>query len=307
LFREARHATLADMSSSPSPAPNSVARIELGERLHELRSLSGLTGAQVKAASGIDPGSLSRYEKGERRIAAGTASKLLTLYGASERDREDVLTLIDMDAALSVQKRKTAWWRAFTAVLTPTGFDGFLSLERSACRLRNYELSVVHGRLQTREYAELVVSGMRPELSADDVRKLVDVREKRQREAGAGAPVEFQALLDESALRRPDIDPAVMRGQLQRLLRESRNPGNVIRVLPAGAGFHPGKAGSFLIMSFPEARRQVAWVELCHRSLCFESPADVDAYERTFTYLWNRALTPEATRTLFEQVLKELS
>jgi hypothetical protein len=59
-------------------------------------------------------------------------------------------------------------------------------------------------------------------------------------------------VLDEATLRRPVGAPAVMRGQLERLIGVSALPNVTLQVLPFSAGLHAGMDGEFTIFSFSD-------------------------------------------------------
>ncbi|OPC76801.1 hypothetical protein B4N89_45850 [Embleya scabrispora] len=290
-------ATLTDMPHTKA-SPASIARIELGELIKQLRTLAGLTLTEAAHELGIDAPRLSRLENAEGQLRPALAERLFGLYQANDRDRAHVLALMEADAAAVAQQRRPKWWKGAADLLVPMGFDGFLKLERMANVLRNYEPRVIQGRLQTRAYAERVVTGSRLGIKPDEVKALVDVRMRRQRDVRDGEIRRFEALVEESTLRFPGVEPDVMREQIDALLTSSHDPLNTIRVLPIATGFHPGMTGPFMLMEFPNTQRRAVWAELERRSVFFESPADVDVYVEAFDDMWNnRALTPRRPAT----------
>jgi hypothetical protein len=172
--------------------------------------------------------------------------------------------------------------------------------------MSNYEMSLVPGLLQTPDYARHVIAGMRPDLKPAEVKGLVEIRMDRQRRVADGALRDFRALIDESALRRIIGDRTVMRCQLERLLAEFEQPRNTVRILPNGIECHPGLAGPFMLMHFPEATRDVVWVETMVSSVYFDGETYADRYTEVFADLWERALEPDDTRVRLKQMIKEL-
>ncbi|WP_059006556.1 helix-turn-helix domain-containing protein [Streptomyces specialis] len=289
----------------------SLERMEVGGRLQELRTRTGLTLSQVarhpllrERGVKLDATALSRLENGRRSISRETVDALLDSYEARAEERQEILALLTVDAT---RRRRPSLWRRHAAVLSPMQFEGYLTLEPRASRLRNYQPALIQGLLQTPDYARHVIERMRPDLSPADVRGLVDVRIDRQRKVEDGALTEFRALIDGSSLRRVIGGEAVMRAQLEHLLAASEQPRNTIRILPETVGCHPGLAGPFVLMSFPTVTREVVWVEIMDRSVYFEEPAEVDRYAQVFRDLWNRALEPDDTRAHLKKLIKEPS
>jgi transcriptional regulator with XRE-family HTH domain len=285
-------------------APRSVARSQLGARLRELRERAELTLAEAAACAESDAGALSRVENGLRGLPLETAERLLDCYGVRDTAvRNEVQELIRVDGA---RRRRPAWWKRHHEVLSPTHFDGYLALEANACALRNYEPLLVPGLLQTAEYAHVAIASMRPELGQAQVKQLVEIRMARQHKVLEGDTIELSALVDEAVLLRLAEHRPIVRGQLERLVEASDRPQTTIRLAPMSLGLHPGAAGAFMLMSFPETTRDVVWVETMHRAVYFEEEAEVEHYTEAFAKLWDRALTPDDTRARLKEMIKEL-
>ncbi|EFL19897.1 predicted protein [Streptomyces sp. C] len=285
---------------------------ELGRRIEVLRENRDVTQAMVVAwlhERGIktDTSALSRIEGGKRRaVPRELIEALLEYYQADDQTARQILDLLTTGTASPGRRRRPGLWRRHAELLGPMNFQGYLEQEPQASTLRNYEPELVPGLLQSERYALHAISTMRPELKPADVRGLLEVRLDRQRKIADGPLHMFQALIEEGALGRTVGDRSVMREQLEHLLRAEENPRTSIRILPRNVGCHPGLAGAFMLMSFPQANRDVAWVETMNRSLYFEKEGEVDRYTEVFTGLWERALDPVATRTLLKDMIKEL-
>lgn len=72
----------------------------LGQRLRAAREAAHLTQRDVEARTGIDQGSVSRMEKGDRDVAALELGCLATLYGA------DVADLLGLPLSLDTLRSK---------------------------------------------------------------------------------------------------------------------------------------------------------------------------------------------------------
>ncbi|MEU7322574.1 helix-turn-helix transcriptional regulator [Streptomyces griseoviridis] len=293
--------------------PWSLTLSEVGLRLEEMRERRSLTQGDVAKHEvlrrhdiKIDKSGLSRLERGQRRsVARDLVEALLEIYQANATERLEVLALLSADTTPAGRPRP-ALWRRNAHLLGPMQFEGFLKMERRATKLSNYERDVWPGLLQTEDYAHGVISQMRPDLHPSEVKVLVDVRMDRQQQVRQGKLAEFRALVDERVLRVDVDDRAVARRQLERSLEESEDTRNIIRILPETVGVHLGAAGPFVTMAFPEAGREVAWVETMVSSLYVEREEDVQRYTAAFTILWERALDPDETRRRLEKRIKEL-
>ncbi|MGW2690069.1 DUF5753 domain-containing protein, partial [Streptomyces sp. NPDC001414] len=256
-----------------------------------------------------DPRSRSHtgvLERGlRRRVARDLVDALLECYQANATERSEILALLGADTTPAGRPRP-ALWRRNANLLGPMQFEGFLKMERRAADLANYERDVWPGLCQIEDYALIVIAQMRPELRPSEVKALVDVRMDRQQRVREGALKNFRALVDESALLDTIGNEAVCKRQLERILAESEEPRNTIRILPASVGLHPGSAGAFVLMTFPEAAREVVWVETMVSSVYFDGEVDVQRYNAAFTNLWERALDPEETRMRLKEKIKEL-
>lgn len=219
-----------------------------------------------------------------------------------------------MDASL---RRKPKWWKRHVDVLSPTAFDNYLALEAAAVGQRTYEPLLIPGILQTADYAHAVIPAMRPDFTAAQVKRLVEIRLSRQRRIlqpgtpdigeNASPRANLMILLDARALQPSTAGACVMRGQMQRLIEASDHPQIALRMSPESAGLHPGLAGSFVIMEFPSAAaRDVVCVELMRRSVYLDDEAEVAQYHDTFNGLWKRSLTTAETSDYLKHKMEEL-
>jgi transcriptional regulator with XRE-family HTH domain len=293
-------------------APWSLTLNEVGARLQELREARDLTlaaVAQLLHERGVktDASALSRVEGGKRRtVSRELVDALFAIYEADSQTRDEVVGLLAVETTPGGRQRRPALWRRHAGLLGPMAFESYLKLEPRASLIRNYEPALVPGLLQTSDYASHVIAGIRAELTPAEVRGLVDVRMDRQRKLANGALQGFQALIESAALRRMVGGRDIMRAQVRHLLEASEEPRNSVRVLPEKIGCHPGLAGAFVLMSFPEAARDIVWIETMTRSVYVEDEEDVARYSEAFGGLWERALDAEATRAHLGQVIKEL-
>ncbi|GAA2575266.1 MULTISPECIES: helix-turn-helix domain-containing protein [Streptomyces] len=273
-------------------APQSVYRRQLAARLRELREASGLTLTEVSEQIEVNQGSLSRIETGERGTTPVLVRALLDCYAVTDSElRDDILDLVRAD-----KEQQKPWWRKYSAVLTPTRYDGYLALEAGAIALANYQPLLVPGLLQTEDYARAVIAQMRPDLGADQVDALVKVRMERQESRLSGEhPAELRAVLDEAVLHRVIGSPTVMRQQFARLVQVGEQPNVTIQILPFTLGAHPGLYGPFVILAFPQPTAPLVWLENPNNSVYLGSQSDIQNYTDTFDQLRASAFSPAET------------
>ena len=115
-------------------------------------------------------------------------------------------------------------------------------------------------------------------------------------------------MLNEAAIRRVVGGTDVMRGQLQHIVQIASRPHINVQVLPFRAGAHPAMDGSFIILGFPEAPDpDVVYLESQTGSLYLEKLPEVDRYQAMFNHLVAKALGPEESVSLIDQVAAEMA
>lgn len=277
-----------------------VRRRRLGTELRQLRESNAYKLEEVAAQLGVAPSTLSRIETGKAPTKSAYLNQMLEMYGVVDPAQRQVL--VDM----AREGHRKGWWAAYDDVL-PSGFDIYVGLEAETAAVRGYEVSMVHGLLQTPDYARAVLREMFPRHGIDQIERLVDLRIERQRRFGDDPPLELWAILDEAVIRRPVGGKAVMRAQLEHLLDSANKPWVTLQVLPFACGAHAGHGGGFSILEFPNRTdSEVAYVESVAGIIVLEKDKEVRARAETFDRLRAAALAPGASADLIKQVSREL-
>jgi hypothetical protein len=132
----------------------------------------------------------------------------------------------------------------------PAAFDQLLTLEQEAVQIFLNQPLFVPGLLQVPGYAaEMIgrIRGLDPEDT--ELTERVNLRMQRaeafEKRLTSASPPNMWAAIDESVLRRLTGGPAVMREQLDRLLRMSKLDTVRLGILPLSDGAHAGLGGSF--------------------------------------------------------------
>ncbi|GAA0340270.1 helix-turn-helix domain-containing protein [Actinoallomurus spadix] len=283
----------------PDPSPT-IRERRIAIELRRLREQTGLTLDQAAERLRWSRATLGRVETAVRRIKPAELQRLLNVYKVDGRHRDDLVELA-RDA------RERGWWHRYTDTL-PAAYATYIALEADARSLHCYDALVVHGLLQTEDYArEVIRAGLMQLASDSQVEQRVEVRLNRQALlTERDPPLQLWCVIDENTLRRMIGGARVMRAQYARLVEMAELPNVTIQVLPHRAGAHPGVEGTFAILEFPERfMPDVGYIEALNAALYVEDPAHVDAYSRVFDHLVAEALGIVDSATMLRRLAEE--
>jgi transcriptional regulator with XRE-family HTH domain len=274
-----------------------VRRRRLGQELRRLRELKGMTAEEVADRLLVSQSKISRLENGRRSISQRDVRDLCGVYEVE--DHRVVESLMQM----AKDSRQQGWWHSFGDI----PYSVYIGLETDAASLRVYDPQVVPGLLQTRQYAEALITGALPETAPADIEKRVQVRMRRQeRITTTDNPLRLWSVLDEAALRRIVGNRSLMRDQLEFLIEQSQLPHVTVQVIPFELGSHPGLNGQYAILEFPDATdSSVVYIEGVTSDLYLEKPNDVQKYSVMYEHLRAQALNVEQSREYISKVAKE--
>lgn len=289
-----------------------ILRRYLGRRLRSLRTGAGLTQVKASEAAGLGRATLDRMEEGREgpRLQEPFLKALLDLYRADVKTSEELVAL----ARAARNGRGKSWWHQYADSDLPEHFSLYVGLEASARRIRQYEVDVVPGLLQTRGYAEAL--HMLPPAGADlgRVHRRVEVRLARQELLHRPDGPRVEMILNEAAVCRMSGGGPVMVEQLGHLLQVGKLPQVSVRVLPLAVGLHAGvSAGaSFTMMEFPQDpvtgepfEPALAYQDFLAGAVYLNRPSEVAGYDLVWADLDQRALDEDASRNLLSTVMGE--
>jgi hypothetical protein len=278
-----------------------VLRMLLGAHLRRLREAHGVSREDAGWEIRSSESKISRMELGRVSFKERDIADLLTLYGVD--DAEERARLL----ALAREANTPGWWHRYGDVL-PGWFQSYLGLEAAATMIRSYEVQFVPGLLQTEDYARAVVLLGRATGGPEVVERRVRLRMDRQRVLARARGPQLWAVLDEAVLRRPIGGPAVMRAQLEALMRACDLPSVRLQVIPFDVGGHAAAGGAFSILRFPDRDLpDVVYVEQLTSALYLDKREDVDHYAAAMERLCVEAEPPERTPELLRKVLGEMA
>jgi transcriptional regulator with XRE-family HTH domain len=274
-------------------------RRELGQRLRALREDKNLTVASAAEQVGISQSKLSKIERAQMVASREDIAGLLDLYEVTDPEQRDLL--LDMVKAGGRQD----WWQTRRSL--PPKFASYLGLESVAVTLQVYETTVMHGLLQTPDYARALLTAVRPELLAHEIDRLVELRMRRQEilTRADPPPLTLWAVMDEAVLRRPVGGKETMHAQLQQLIQRSALPNVTLLVMPDDLGAHPGLDGPFHLFQFETGTRPVAYVEGQAGNLYLEKDDDLRRCQQTMNHILAVAPGPDRSLAIIRQIAQE--
>lgn len=270
----------------------------LGQSLRELRDSAGMTLARAAEFLQRNAATVSRFESGEYPIRRPDLMALLDLYGVAERRRRDGLLRLSEDVW------QKGWWDGYAADVEHQFVD-YVWLESRATSIRAVDTNVLPGLLQTRDYAEAVITAADWDAAPEQVARWVQLRMNRQALLHRAEPPRFSALIDEFVLRRAVGGIAVMRNQLAHLLDSAELPYLELRVLPSSLGAHASPSGGFLVFGIAEPDMEVGYAETVGGAVYVEPP-DSERFVRVYDRLLDSALGPVESAELIRAIGEDL-
>jgi len=291
--------TVSTPGGGSSVGDPTVLKILLGAQLRRLRETAGVTrddaGYHIRASGS----KISRLELGRVSFKERDVSDLLDLYHVGGEQKDQLVQL-------TREANATPWWQKYREVV-PDWFQVYVGLEEAATLIRVYEVQFVPGLLQTEEYARAVVMQGSPGLLPDEVDNRVNVRLGRQRLFAKENAPRLWAIVDEVALRRPMGGRDVLAGQIKRLMEAVSEPNITLQVMPFKYGGHGAEGGAFTIMRFPEADLpDMVYMEYLTGAHYIDKPDEVEVYAAVMERLSVAGTSPEKTRDILADILKEL-
>ncbi len=273
----------------------SIRRRILARRLRELREQAGYTLEEAAPLLDSSMSRLSRIENGQQRADVHLVKSMLDLFDVGGAQWTELLDLAREIA-------KPAWYRAYGL-----GDNSYVGYETEATQVQEYAAGFVHGLFQVPDYSRALYEVSPLPRSVEERERDLEVRRIRQERLGSDDhPLEFVAILDESALRNPVGGRAVHRAQLEHLLIVSELPRVSFQVLPAGRGAHPSLESGFFVLSFGTlGEPDMAYVEHALGATHLWKEPEVTLARLKFDRLRTLALSPGESRDLIRRVAGE--
>ncbi|MGI5482435.1 helix-turn-helix domain-containing protein [Streptomyces lavendofoliae] len=208
------------------------------------------------------------------------------------------------DEALGAGGKLAAMKKDVAEARYPKKVRDLAKLEADAVEMGAYAAGVVHGLLQTEEYARALYGERRPAFSEDQVEHFLAARMARQAVFERQPAPLLTFVQEEATLRRPTGGTMVRRRQLEHLLEISALRHVEIQVMPTETEEHAGLNGSHRVLKLSDGTA-VGHIEAPLTSRLVSDPKVVQILEMRYGMIRAQALTPRSSRTFIEKLLGE--
>lgn len=196
-------------------------------------------------------------------------------------------------------------WREMRHGSLLEGFPEFVGHESRAAEIRLYEVGVIPGLLQTPEYAAVLAESAvkRGAITSDQATERVSLITERQAALVRTPPPLVLVVLDESCIRRPIGEPAVMDEQLARLTEFADLPNTVLQVAPFDMGERRPFDLPITVVTLPD-RQLMSYAESAQRGHLYRDSTFVLPLLTAYHQLQAEALSQAASVALINQLRK---
>lgn len=245
-----------------------------GRQVRKERLARGWSIHELSRRTGIAAGHLSRIENGKRPPTETIAAKC-----------DDVFP------------ERRGWFTEYyeeSRTWTPPGFRDWREHEDKAASLRAWMPGIIHGLLQTEQYARALLETA-PAVTQEMVTARLAARmERQQRVLMRDDPPLAWLLVDQLALYRLVGSPEIMAAQTRHLTTVAAMPTVTLQVLPAVA--HPANASELIVTD------TAAYAEHVAGSYVFTEEETVSRLARLFHTLLSESYRASESAALIEEV-----
>lgn len=265
---------MAHIGTGTSNINGSNPASHFGKQVHKERVARGWTMRDLARESGLDPGHLSRIERGRTTPTEYTAAKI--------------------DKTFPHRKGWFSEYRSDSQAWTPPGYRHWAEYETPAALIRAWSPGGMHGLVQTEAYARALLATM-PDVPADVVETRLAARTERQRRVlHRENPPEVWILTDELALYREVGSPEVMAEQLDHVRAVAAMPNVTVQIVPATA--HPAIGCGLVIAD------NAAYTEHIVGGYVYTEPETVTPLIRLMSSLQAESYRASETMRIIERV-----
>lgn len=263
----------------------------VAETLRNVRTAAGISGKDFAAAAGWQPSKVSKIEAGKQTPTADDIAAYARITSLDVATVEHIQQLVQI-----AEDARTSHRRRYAGGQGTVVQDEFLQLLADSTRIVFFDVAYVPGMLQTADYGRAVLSdGYRlHQLDPADIDATLTKRMRRA-EHLYDTSKRFELLMGEQVLRTYACEPAVMRGQLDRLQTIIGVPNIRFGIIPFGR-VSTWQQGTFQMFTSAEGDEAVL-VENLHGDVKYVGD-EVGIFSRALDLMWHDATEGEDARRL---------
>jgi transcriptional regulator with XRE-family HTH domain len=265
----------------------------LAERLTALRNAAGLKAVELAESLGWARSKVSKIENGNQVPSDQDIRSWTSATGHPEVTEELIAML------RQVQEVHTRWRRRLREGGQASVQRELDELTRSASRIRNLQIAIIPGLLQTAGYAHGIAAQVSAVYGNIDIDAAVAARIRRQEILyETGEPRQFEFVFTEAALYMPPCPRAAMLGQLDRLM--AMDLANItLGIIPMGAELSISPLNSFMLLDDLLVVESYGYEDRVGGDLA-------DTHARIFDMLMTESATGEAARRMIAKAAASL-
>ncbi|MFJ3216158.1 Scr1 family TA system antitoxin-like transcriptional regulator [Kitasatospora sp. NPDC086801] len=269
--------------------PHTSPAAEFGAFLRTSREQRGWTQEHLAGLCGCTSSHISALENGRRRPTQRIAAALDRAFGTSQA---------------GTFKHRASDVK-YSSLLD--GFAEFVTQEHRAVELRLFELGIVPGLLQTREYATAIAAGAvrRRSITQDQADERVRVLMGRQVGMRREPPPLVHVVMDESCIRRAVGGDAVMAAQLDHLVEFAGEPTVRLQIAPYLLGEDRAFDLPVSILTLPD-RSLISYAESAHQGRLERDINAVTAELAAYYQLQTHALSQADSVAMIRELRRQL-
>ncbi|GAA2241186.1 transcriptional regulator [Streptomyces ruber] len=270
----------------------------LATELRRLRDAAGLTAREAAALLGVGAAQISHIESALAGVSEARLRRLAAHYACTDAAFIDALVVM-------ATNRTRGWWEDYRGRL-PTMYMDLAELEHHATHRRDVEFLYIPGLLQTEDYARAVFSYQVPALPGSEVDLRVRHRMERKVITEGPAPVPYEAVIHEAALRIRVGTRSAARAQLARVLELSEADHVTVRVIPFELDGFAGAWSTMMLVGGAVPRLDTAVRDAPHGTVLIDSEAQLGVFRTLFHKVERVSLDVERSRDFIHRLAKEL-
>lgn len=273
--------------------------LKLGRALRSTRESTGISLTKFAEQVGIDKARLSRIETG-KGTKPPTEEEVARILGGLGINGDLYVEIMDMARGADAPQ-----WNATTLPERQQMNDAVVEAETGAASITEFALALIPGLVQVPNYARAIMSGGTVPRSEINTRVVNRLGRSHVISPDRDNPARFLALIDEAAVRRVVGGPTVMTEQLNYLLKVAAWEHADVRVVPFGAGWHPGVAGQFSLIEPHDASGiPIVYLENLRSGQILHSEEDVAEYRNSVDSVLRAAMSSTDTEKLIAAIIE---